>query len=1790
MDKLRFILLFVVVLLAGTAAAYDFESGGLYYNILDADAKTVELTCQNYTDWDTQSDYTGDIVVPAVVTSGDVTYNVVKIGHHAFKKSGITTLSISEGVEIIDQDICEGCYQLTNISLPSTLKSIGYAAFWNCSGLTSLNLPEGLTTLENDVFRYCRGVKTLILPSTLTSIGERAFLNMSGLVSVISNITVPFAINENVFAISEWNSETQTDIYYPSSATLYVPVGTKALYQASEGWTMLSGIYEGEPQEITLSDGLIYSYITGEHIANVIGWEKLDYDNLTIFSIVEINGENYSVKSVGSNAFANCGSIRSLTIENGVETIGNSAFNWCWQLESANFASTITSIGNNSFSGCKLSSVILPEGVQQIGSYSFSNCNELKRVSLPSTTKSIGDGAFRGLGALYAVTSYIQEPFDISKNVFAAEEKWNEQEQKYYYTPSSATLYVPAGTKSSYEALDGWNMFSGIVEGELHEETIDGVIYSYNKADQTAMVVGGNFSDYRKVTILGSILIDGVDYAVKTIAAGAFRNNYYIDSLIISSGIETIEKDAFNDCYRMRYLELPSTLTTIGEYAFSYCGNLQNLILPSSLTSIGDFAFCYNNLTIVTSRIKSPFEINQSVFCSSYDSYWDETEQKYINTYTNPRATLYVPIGTKSAYEAIEGWSVFPEIVEGEIKQTTYDGLNYRYVEGKGEATVIAGDYSQITKLTIPGSIEVDGVSYVVKAIDDYVFRNCYSIDTLIIEPGVESIGRESFYWDYSIKSISLPTTLRTIKELAFYYCSAINSLVIPEGVKTIGQSAFGNNYNLSLLELPSTLDSIGDYAFCRLSNLSRVVSRIKTPFKISKSVFCTEDYWENNVQVFRNSPATLYVPTGTKSAYEAYEGWNMFDGGIYEGDPKEGKSGIYSYIYMTDSKTATIVGVDYTDENTLELPATAVIEGGSYNVIGIGNDVFQNKYIRSVIIPDGYETIGKRAFYYCNNLRSVKLPNSITSIGDDAFQYCSVLDTISIPSKIRSIGYNAFWGTKITEVKIPATTTYIGRNAFAYCEALKSISVDANNSAYDSRNNCNALIDKATNTLMRGCSSTIIPNTVQIIGQHAFASCLGLSEISIPNSVTTIENNAFSDCRALTSVVIPSSVTEIMGRVFSGCYSLKSIRVDENNRTYDSRNNCNAIIETATKTLMLGCQNTIIPRGVTSIAAGSFTNCEKLDSVKIPYGVTYIGEYAFQSCSDLVYVEIPNSVQTIRYDAFSGCYNIQTIVSKIKDPEGMYNMEWAFSSSYGSAILYVPKGTKQAYQNKYGWNDFYYIEEMDGDALAAPTLAYDGRAITATAPEADVDMYYSTDDFNTVNYYDGPITVSDLGIVKVIAEKTFRSDSEPASYEVKYLYDGDTLKLAEAGLMAEAIKWCGTDSVVKMTVVGPISTDEFSTISTLPKLKFLNLADAKVDGASLPDGAFANSQIVSFVSPSSLSSVGSGIFRDCQHLAAVCWKASTPLPADALSGVSNPNLLLYVSAEDQAPEGINNVVVDGKAKSITLTDATGNSNFYAPVAFQVDTIKYTRNFQQKTEPGVSCGWETIVLPFTVNKITHETMSNVTITPFANYRGWEEQRPFWLYTLDNNDIRPAYGIEANVPYLICMPNADEYGDQYNLAGNVTFMATNVDIAVSKPIEETQGDITFVPTYQSVPVSADVFTLNVNQEYKGYPAGSLFVSNFRDVRPFEAYSIHPSAVAKKVNEARMYSVSSLIGGDPNATGIIDVMLKKNDGTNSDAVVKVYSLSGALIKQGKAEDVTNGLPKGVYVANGKKFVVK
>ena len=140
-------------------------------------------------------------------------------------------------------------------------------------------------------------------------------------------------------------------------------------------------------------------------------------------------------------------------------------------------------------------------------------------------------------------------------------------------------------------------------------------------------------------------------------------------------------------------------------------------------------------------------------------------------------------------------------------------------------------------------------------------------------------------------------------------------------------------------------------------------------------------------------------------------------------------------------------------------------------------------------------------------------------------------------------------------------------------------------------------------------------------IGVEAFAGCLNLEVIEIPNTITSIGIGAFYGCSSLTSVAIPSSVTSIGYGIFSGCSGLTSIIVESGNTFYDSRNNCNAIIETATNTLIAGCQSTIIPNSVENIA-----------------------DYAFWGCNSLTYMLIPNNIASIGYGVFSGCSCLNSV------------------------------------------------------------------------------------------------------------------------------------------------------------------------------------------------------------------------------------------------------------------------------------------------------------------------------------------------------------------------------------------------------------------------------------------------------------------------------------------------------------------------------------------------------------------
>ncbi len=339
-----------------------------------------------------------------------------------------------------------------------------------------------------------------------------------------------------------------------------------------------------------------------------------------------------------------------------------------------------------------------------------------------------------------------------------------------------------------------------------------------------------------------------------------------------------------------------------------------------------------------------------------------------------------------------------------------------------------------------------------------------------------------------------------------------------------------------------------------------------------------------------------------------------------------------------------------------------------SNSVTSIGTAAFYGcSGLTSIEIPNSVTSIGRSAFANCSGLTSIEIPNSVTSIGTSAMNRCSSLKNIFIPNSVESIGTAAFYGCSgLTSIEIPNSVTSIGEGAFGGC-GLTCIVVATDNSVYDSRENCNAIIETVNNTLVQGCKETFIPNSVTSIGTSAFEGCSDLTSIVIPNSVTSIGDYAVNRCSSLKNIFIPHSVESIGKYAFYGCSELQSvvmgnsvesigrsafggcgltsIVVATKNPVYDSREDCNAIVETATNTLIAGCKETFIPNSVTSIGESAFYDCSGLISIEIPNSVTSIGASAFEDCSDLTSLEIPNSVTSIGDYAFYGCSGLSRLV-----------------------------------------------------------------------------------------------------------------------------------------------------------------------------------------------------------------------------------------------------------------------------------------------------------------------------------------------------------------------------------------------------------------------------------------------------------------------------------------------------------------------------------------------------------------
>ena len=348
-----------------------------------------------------------------------------------------------------------------------------------------------------------------------------------------------------------------------------------------------------------------------------------------------------------------------------------------------------------------------------------------------------------------------------------------------------------------------------------------------------------------------------------------------------------------------------------------------------------------------------------------------------------------------------------------------------------------------------------------------------------------------------------------------------------------------------------------------------------------------------------------------------------------------------------------------------------------SVTYMGLYSSNNKDAYVGNIIIPESTTYNGTTY--------------SVTSIGKNAFHGCSGLTSVTIPNSVTSIGYDAF----------------------ANCSGLTSVVVDKNNGTYDSRDNCNAIIETSTNKLIVGCKNTTIPNSVTSIGDYAFSYCSGLTSVTIPNSVTSINEYAFSGCYGLTSVTIPNSVTSIGEYAFSGCSGLTSVTIP-NSVTYIGGytfSRCSGLTSVTIPNSITyigngiffncsGLTSVTIPNSVTSIGESAFDYCSGLTSVTIPNSVTSIGKCAFYYCSGLTSVTIGNSVTSIGDRAFAFCSGLTKLVSLSVEPPicGKGVFEGVFEEvDKTTCQLIVPEESINKYKTADQWNEFLNILGYDG-------------------------------------------------------------------------------------------------------------------------------------------------------------------------------------------------------------------------------------------------------------------------------------------------------------------------------------------------------------------------------------------------------------------------------------------------------------------------------------------------------------
>ena len=598
-------------------------------------------------------------------------------------------------------------------------------------------------------------------------------------------------------------------------------------------------------------------------------------------------------------------------------------------------------------------------------------------------------------------------------------------------------------------------------------------------------------------------------------------------------------------------------------------------------------------------------------------------------------------------------------------------------------------------------------------------------------------------------------------------------------------------------------------------------------------------------------------------------------------------------------------------------------------------------------------------------------------------------------------------------------------------------------------------------------------------IGQNMF-SHLNLTKLVVPNTIVKIEDYGFSSTK-LVSLTIPESVVSMGEAVCGSIETLESVEVLAN---------------------------------ITSLPSWTFRDCGNLKNVELSNSITDLGKSAFFNCASLSDFSYFKNVKTLGYETFYNC---------------------------GFTSIEFHEGLTALHRSS-----FYVCRSLSSVKFSS------------TITDIGMEVFFGT----AIETLTVPETVTHLSNFCFHGMSALKSIELLANVEEIPWEAFTQCPNLEQITLSPTIKTIGSTAFSKCKLK---DFTPFKNITTIGSWAFRYNQFTSID---LPEGlvfvdelAFWGNPLTSVTLPSTLTKIGSGVFNetnlttltipetvtsvdgslinDCKYLTSLFWNTAAELP-DA-SNV-NKNCLVYLNNEKVKTNNWKNIILNGYATSIELVTIDNVHNYWAnysypfhcPQEFTAKKITYTRDFNLTTSRGGNEGWETIVLPFVPTEYAHAEKG--VIAPFDSEI--DTKKHFWLRGLSEDGFVDVAMMEANKPYIISMPNCDDYVEEYNLNGTVSFIAKDVVIAQTPEALEpvSCSEFSLQPIYSNVEESVSVYTLNTRAYVEGYEYGSVFKRSSAAVLPFEAYAFYGGRSSSSVIGISNNTGKSRSIGKKNSSGI------------------------------------------------------